>query len=106
MQTNEKPNIAKIACALGTEPQGNVQAAGGYFAAMQLAADVQDRLDLRTPEELAAKEHRLNYRLTLLKELNTARFLADQKTIDIIENELNQADYVCGYSRPAKVNKT
>lgn len=38
---NEKLNIAKIACALGTESQGRIQSRGGYFGAMNLVADVQ-----------------------------------------------------------------
>jgi hypothetical protein len=67
---------------------------------------MQTYIDLRTPEELAAKEHRLNYRLTILKELNQARVLADQETINFIENELSQADCICGYSRPAKVERS
>jgi hypothetical protein len=58
--------------------------------------------DNRTAEELSAKEYRLNYRLNLLKDLNNARVSGDKEAVNFAENELCQADCICGYSRPIK----
>lgn len=36
-------NMDKIAAALGAESRGKVSAAGGYFGALQLVADIEGR---------------------------------------------------------------
>jgi hypothetical protein len=45
MKTKPKLDMNKIAKALGAERRGEVKAAGGYFGALQLAADVQARFE-------------------------------------------------------------
>jgi hypothetical protein len=45
---SERINIEKIAKALRAERRGKVVTGHGYFGAMQLAADVQERF--RTPK--------------------------------------------------------
>jgi hypothetical protein len=44
----KRPNLDKIAKALGAERKGHVTSKGGYFGALQLLAEIEDRF--KVPE--------------------------------------------------------